>query len=78
LGNVGRFIEGFATYLWPTARIEGLGASAVSGAPRAAAAAFATDDVIDPATTRERLLEVHAVLPTPAAPVGVSGYIDPW
>jgi acetyl-CoA carboxylase carboxyltransferase component len=77
LGGFGRFLDGPMHFMWPGAQLVGLGATAETGSPLAIAQGYDTDDVIDPARTREVAARVLAAAP-PISPSDQFSPIDPW
>ena len=79
LGGFGRFLEGPPHFMWPTAKVEGLGVGPVdpAGSPLRVAEQYVTDDVIDPGDTRRIALHLLAATP-PVAARHALGPIDPW
>ncbi|GAY10864.1 carboxyl transferase domain-containing protein [Pseudonocardia sp. N23] len=76
-GGFGRFLGGPIQVMWPSARVVGLGATGDQSSPLAVARTFGTDDVIDPARTRDlatAILTRGPVLP----PTQELSPIDPW
>jgi acetyl-CoA carboxylase carboxyltransferase component len=79
LAGIGRFLEGPPHVVWPTASMRGLGIPASGGSAGSAydmAAAYLTDDVIDPGRTRDVVSQF--LQSCPATPPGQSTAIEPW
>lgn len=75
LGRFGDFLSGPTHVMWPGASLRGLGASPESGAFRVAEQ-YATDDVIDPGSTRE--LAVRAIDVARESPRGDPHHVAVW
>ncbi|WP_193101636.1 carboxyl transferase domain-containing protein [Brevibacterium aurantiacum] len=75
LGGFSRFLNGPFHFMWPNATLQGLGAGENGTSAYGVAEAFSTDDVIDPGSTRQTIVDVLNLLDQESAGTGTPVHV---